>query len=204
MGRPAQRKYCRNCDATKPVAAFSVSRRAGDGLQTYCKVCCKILMAPTVAKNKASGYHLKKYGVTKAWYDAKFAEQGGVCGICKKACRSGRNLAVDHDHKTGMPRGLLCIKCNIGIGNLDEDIVIVTEVIAYLRKWQLIAAGVTVTVVGNVKIYTPNVGVEHESVATGREGAGLRALDPPGVGAGEAPAVPGSGLQDAHAPPRAA
>jgi len=41
-----------------------------------------------------------------------FQAQGGVCGICKRPPKPGKNLHIDHDHKTGRPRGLLCYRCN--------------------------------------------------------------------------------------------
>src|SRR5438105_9932161 len=58
----------------------------------------------------------KKFGITQAEYDQMFEEQDGVCKICRKPesriCRGILcRLAVDHDHKTGKVRGLLCSKC---------------------------------------------------------------------------------------------
>lgn len=46
-----------------------------------------------------------------AQYDKMLAAQGGKCAICKRPPKS-RRLAVDHDHKTGKVRGLLCFRCN--------------------------------------------------------------------------------------------
>lgn len=65
----------------------------------------------------------KVYGITAAEYDALMELQGGLCYICRRAPVSKR-LAVDHDHKTGLVRGLLCPDnergCNHAvIGNLE-------------------------------------------------------------------------------------
>jgi Recombination endonuclease VII len=62
---------------------------------------------------------LKRYGISVAEYDALLAKQGGVCAICRK--RSKRRLCVDHCHLTGTVRGLLCDRCNLGLGYLKED-----------------------------------------------------------------------------------
>ena len=81
------------------------------------------------------------YGMTVEEYDALFILQGGVCAICgkpetafyKKA--SGvRKLCVDHDHETGTIRGLLCGKCNIAIGLMNDDIGMLLSAIRYLEK----------------------------------------------------------------------
>ena len=73
----------------------------------------------------------RKYGMTAQKFDALFKAQGGVCAICRKPetrtlrYKSGdvvlQRLAVDHDHKTKIVRGLLCSKCNRGIGWLGDD-----------------------------------------------------------------------------------
>jgi len=60
-------------------------------------------------------------------------KQRGRCGICGKKLRSKRYkaFAVDHDHKTGRIRGLLCAKCNTALGLLDDDI----ERLERAAKW---------------------------------------------------------------------
>ncbi|WP_409071688.1 endonuclease VII domain-containing protein [Burkholderia pseudomallei] len=63
-------------------------------------------------------------------------EQGGVCAICKRA-PSGRGIAavlhVDHDHTTGIVRGLLCTRCNRALGAFDDDPQRLIDAAAYLR-----------------------------------------------------------------------
>lgn len=51
------------------------------------------------------------YNITAEQYDELLEHQGGVCAICEKPPGKTR-LAVDHDHKTGLTRGLLCFWCN--------------------------------------------------------------------------------------------
>lgn len=67
-------------------------------------------------------------------------EQNGVCAICrckeKIINKNGKKwlLAIDHNHKTGKIRGLLCNSCNIGLGRFNEDIKLLKKAIEYLRR----------------------------------------------------------------------
>lgn len=55
----------------------------------------------------------KRLGVGDAEYEVMLLEQGGVCAICGNPPKEGgRRLHVDHDHRTGKVRGLLCFRCN--------------------------------------------------------------------------------------------
>jgi hypothetical protein len=70
------------------------------------------------------------YGISVAEYDALLAKQGGVCAICRQ--HSKRRLCVDHCHLTGTVRGLLCDRCNLGLGYLKEDQASLVAALAYL------------------------------------------------------------------------
>lgn len=54
----------------------------------------------------------RTYGITQRVYRTMLTTQNGGCAICSRAPRAGKNLHVDHDHKTGRVRGLLCFRCN--------------------------------------------------------------------------------------------
>lgn len=73
---------------------------------------------------------LRRYGLTKTQYQNLFVTQNGVCAICSKA--TIKKLAVDHDHKTKIVRGLLCANCNIGLGHFKDDINLLAKAIGYL------------------------------------------------------------------------
>jgi hypothetical protein len=77
-----------------------------------------------------------KYGVTPQQFASMYEAQGGRCAICdrpiKKVGRGSANL--DHDHKTGAVRGLLCFRCNRGIGFLNDDPRICEAAGSYLRQ----------------------------------------------------------------------
>ena len=77
-----------------------------------------------------------KYGITLDEYREMEARQGAVCAICQKPCKTGRDLAVDHNHATGAVRALLCGKCNKGIGLFDEDPDRMLDAISYLLSYQ--------------------------------------------------------------------
>ena len=65
--------------------------------------------------------HLKiTYGLTLAEYDKMFEEQNGTCAICNGINIDGRRLFIEHNHKTGKIRGLLCYRCNTTLGILEN------------------------------------------------------------------------------------
>lgn len=77
-----------------------------------------------------------KYGLSKTDYEQLLASQNGACASCgRKLFRTGPGAAVvDHDHKTGLVRGLLCHRCNTGIGMLGDTAQGVFRAYEYLLK----------------------------------------------------------------------
>lgn len=82
--------------------------------------------------------HLQaNYGISATVYDEMLAVQGSCCAMCgKKAEDEQRSLCVDHDHKTGEVRGLLCSACNTGLGKLNDDPHLLDVGAAYLRHFR--------------------------------------------------------------------
>jgi len=79
--------------------------------------------------------HLKrKYGMTLEGYDRMFEAQNGVCAICLEVRPDDRTLHVDHDHETGVIRGLLCFRCNNALGDLREDVDLFQAAANYLDR----------------------------------------------------------------------
>ena len=69
--------------------------------------------SPECARDAARGARLAAvFNITPDEYDQILAYQGGVCAVCKRRPKPGKRHAVDHDHKTGHVRGLLCYVCN--------------------------------------------------------------------------------------------
>lgn len=76
---------------------------------------------------------LQRYGLTQDDFDRLVERQGGVCAICKEPCPTNQRLSVDHDHETGEVRGLLCRRCNAGIGHFQERLDLLREAVRYLE-----------------------------------------------------------------------
>lgn len=77
----------------------------------------------------------KKFGITEADYDAMIVSQNGKCAICGTTNPRGKGhtrFHVDHCHQTGVVRGLLCSRCNLGLGAFLDDIAILQKAIEYL------------------------------------------------------------------------
>ena len=137
-------KTCTSCKEAKPITEFFHDKRRPNGRMARCKLC---KMAAHSRYRKERGYdelrywknpqaererHLvRKYGVTQANYDAMLSAQGGRCAICHKT--QERAFDVDHDHTTGVVRGLLCTNCNRMIGHAGDDADRLEAAAAYLR-----------------------------------------------------------------------
>ena len=66
------------------------------------------------------GFFFRTYGITEQDYKEMLLRQNGVCAICGGKQKKNR-LAVDHSHKTGKVRGLLCFRCNYGLSWFQEQ-----------------------------------------------------------------------------------
>ena len=108
----------------------SIARLAGYG--SYCKPCHNRITRESKDKNGgARNYHLRRrYGITAEHFDTMFADQGGVCAICREA----KAEHVDHDHATGRVRGLRCFNCNGALGQFRDRTDLMLLAVAYLRR----------------------------------------------------------------------
>ena len=132
-----------NWRAANPEKAKEISRRANAKRRENPETAqvIKLYQAEYRAANAETLRHKereRKFGITRSDYVKLFNDQNGVCAICHQpetAARKGvvRSLAVDHDHKTGKIRGLLCSDCNTGIGKLKDDPNILLSASEYLK-----------------------------------------------------------------------
>lgn len=90
----------------------------------------KISLEPTYFRSK----NYKNYGISLDDYNVMLSSQGGVCAICSGFNEDGKALAVDHCHRTGKVRALLCRMCNLAIGNFKENTETMLLAIEYLKK----------------------------------------------------------------------
>jgi len=144
-------KLCTRCKIEKPISNF-YARHIKSKKSSWCKECHiiarDIYRKKDMVENKEKynawnrhwrgknvlklkNYNLKKfYGITLEEYDAMVIKQNGQCLICNKK----KKLFVDHHHLTKKLRGLLCDKCNPGLGFFDDDVNILKSAILYLQQ----------------------------------------------------------------------
>lgn len=76
---------------------------------------------------------IEQYGITVPHWHAMHDKQGGKCAVCRKPPRPGKKLCVDHNHKTGAVRGLLCKRCNTALGFFYDEPLLMELAADYLR-----------------------------------------------------------------------
>lgn len=87
------------------------------------------------SSEKKKGYGLKKYGITLEQYQQMLEAQGGGCAICgAETNKNGKSLFVDHCHDTGAVRGILCYKCNTGLGSFKDNATLLARAVSYLTR----------------------------------------------------------------------
>ena len=138
-------QLCRVCGCELTPA----NRVRAEGYE--CKDCRKIRLAknhqanPGIRKRIYQKHCLKKYGLTPESYDKLFEIQGGVCAICGEAETLSQSykgnpyglkrLAVDHNHRNGKVRGLLCSRCNLVLGRVEENPDVLRKMISYIAQY---------------------------------------------------------------------
>ena len=126
-------KLCTKCNEVKELSAFSESKSEKGYKQYRCRDCNKRYREGR--KEIIRDYQLKhRFGISLDEYKEMLKNQNNSCKICNSVCKTGRSLAVDHNHKTGNIRGLLCAYCNRGIGLLHDDINLLEEAVKYLKN----------------------------------------------------------------------
>lgn len=122
---PTGHKWCATCARFLPHRTFGTRKEAKDGLTSNCKPCKSL--------DAYSRRLMRTFEMTLEQYETLLAAQGGGCAICEATPRSKR-LAVDHDHQTGLIRGLLCERCNHQVlGAAKEDVNVLKRAIRYLE-----------------------------------------------------------------------
>ena len=144
-------KICLGCgkDKEKFLSEFSLGNNTRlDGTRYHrsrCNECRKIEYRkthPVVIPQTEKDRQLRAaFDMPEAEYLDKLVKQNGVCAICKKpetVTRLGKlkALAVDHNHTTGKNRGLLCQKCNTGMGQFNESPELLISAAQYLRSYE--------------------------------------------------------------------
>lgn len=134
---PDGHRRCPACGDTKVLDDFPRNRSDSGGHGRYCKPCHNEKGKETKQRRYGGSreYHLRqRYGAGQKELDELLAEQGGVCANCG----SPDPQHLDHDHRTGWVRGILCFNCNGGLGQFRDSPARLTRAITYLRgtTWQ--------------------------------------------------------------------
>jgi hypothetical protein len=157
-------KTCSACRTPKDEGEFYKDKRRTDGLYPQCRKCASSSKKKSrsgrtqeqIDNDRAVIKHWRKqnpekdaehdrrakfkkeFGITLERYEELLEEQCGVCAICGNGCTSGRRLAVDHAHDdTKQVRGLLCHRCNRGLGFFKDDLDLLEKAIRCLCQYRL-------------------------------------------------------------------
>jgi hypothetical protein len=126
---------CKTCN----VSLENKKTIKGECRRCYQKVYKKARANTPVAKAKRRRNKIfAKYKITMAEYEAMSRKQFGKCAICFALTKDVRYgvLCVDHCHKTGKVRGLLCVECNTGLGRFEDKLQILSNAMDYLKAHQ--------------------------------------------------------------------
>jgi hypothetical protein len=137
------KKICSSCGIVKSFSSFAPDpngNRIGK-VSSWCYECYNN-KNKTIYKERIRKGNLKKYGLTLEQYKLLLKNQNYKCAICEihvdiapaVGVSKGGRLCVDHVHGTKKIRGLLCSRCNTGIGLFLENTTSLTKAIEYLNK----------------------------------------------------------------------
>ena len=132
---PKMAEYCIACEELK-----NDDEICRDGM---CRSCWKFVSNPQRTPRGQRAVNIKySFGLKYRDYSSMYAHQDGKCMICRsplakyKGHGDSPTACVDHDHETGQVRGLLCRKCNTGIGCFNDSPDLMDSAIEYLLKFQ--------------------------------------------------------------------
>lgn len=132
-------RVCGMCKVLKPHGAFNRSSADRYGTCSICAECNRVKALAWGKKNAskrratAKYQHLfQKYGLTRETFEMLLASQGSKCAICRDQLNLHYRTHVDHSHRTGKIRGILCGKCNSGLGMFKDDADILAAALTYL------------------------------------------------------------------------
>jgi len=117
------KKYCSKCKLYKPTSEFKIINNKK--LYYCCKKCT----------SKLSKARYGNHNMTESQFIDLINNQKNKCSICENDFKSNRHAYIDHNHKSGENRGLLCPKCNTLLGACNDDIKILNNAINYLIKY---------------------------------------------------------------------
>jgi hypothetical protein len=140
-------KICTKCKKVKDISNFSKKNAKGrkPGLQPRCKACSIEDVNEWREKTGEDGlkdfYYKRTYDMSLEDFNKTFIKQDGKCPLCYKQLNlrgtSGDRAVVDHCHKSGKVRGILCNECNRGLGYFKDNTMALLNAAAYLTREDL-------------------------------------------------------------------
>lgn len=161
-------KVCCGCGVSKPLSAYYEKRPRGRNKTTKlytsrCRTCAVQKVSRYIAANvvKVATYrklyytrlkqegranlgwkdrHFSRlYNTTQSAYDLQLAAQNQRCAVCNLTqAETGTRFPYDHDHATGQTRGVLCSRCNGGLGCFSDNVELLKAAIRYLQDWAVL------------------------------------------------------------------
>ena len=128
--------HCCTCKHTKPITEFCKDSQTSHGFSRRCKKCNSRKGKDNYKNNKHKHQDYarkKRFGLDRTDYETLISAQLNSCAICKTKFTK-RAPAVDHDHVTGVVRGLLCSRCNLGLGIFKDDPQLLKKATTYLTE----------------------------------------------------------------------
>ncbi len=129
---------CSNCGIDKELSCFYPRNNRKKKYTSWCKDCLKVHRDKYAKRarvvRRCRMFNITEYELNELYriHDSKCA----ICGIRECDTKKG-SLCVDHDHKSGKVRGLLCDDCNVGIGRLKDSTENLNNAIKYLQKYEI-------------------------------------------------------------------
>lgn len=136
-------KMCSKCEIFKPIGDFAKRGNRKSGVASHCKKCKN-----SYPKNRNEGYSrnydlIKSYGITVEDFEILLDSQGRCCKICgisqeeySLISSKKKFLCVDHCHDTNIVRGILCDKCNRGLGLFQDNLDYLEAAVEYLKPYK--------------------------------------------------------------------
>jgi len=148
------RRRCNTYGEEKPTSEFYKNSHRKAGFEHYCKPCWITRTTAYAKKHRAEANAARRirraaaggakwsledqlasrYGISVQELESLTAQQQGRCALCGDLPKFGKRLHVDHCHETGRVRGLLCLQCNAGLGQLRDDPALLRKAITYLEQ----------------------------------------------------------------------
>jgi hypothetical protein len=149
-------QQCTRCGEWKPLEDFYKHKKTKSGRNSHCKACENKRSAgfratdrfkeweseykqtdrakTAIRRSRRKADLKKKYGMSPDDYEAMLKKQNGVCAVCGRVDPKPTHcLSVDHDHKTGATRELLCSTCNTILGFVDDNLEWLQKLMDYVR-----------------------------------------------------------------------